>query len=235
MTSGGFVTTIGYVLMGLAAARHPAEPATDAQVRLLSLAQRPDGSWSTAYRPPSEASRFTSTAVSLRGVQLYGGDRTWRRSGADVVAAAAGWLERTPARNTEDHVFRLLGLTWSGAAQSVRASARRELLALQREDGGWSQLPTLQSDAYATGSALVALHEAGLGADAEPYRRGVAFLLRTQIVDGSWRVRTRSYPTQSYFDSGFPHGADQFISAAATNWATQALVIASPVGGPGAR
>ena len=55
------------------------------------------------------------------------------------------------------------------------------------------------------------------------YRKGVRFLLDTQLEDGSWYVRTRAIPVQLYFDSEFPHGQDQFISAAATNWATMAL------------
>jgi squalene cyclase len=56
------------------------------------------------------------------------------------------------------------------------------------------------------------------------YRRGVQFLLNTQLADGSWFVRSRSHPTQIYFESGFPHGPSQYISAAATNWAALALV-----------
>jgi hypothetical protein len=56
----------------------------------------------------------------------------------------------------------------------------------------------------------------------------VRYLLHTQLADGSWLVRTRSHATQSYFESGFPHGEDQFISAAATNWATQALLLSLP-------
>ena len=32
-------------------------------------------------------------------------------------------------------------------------------------------------------------------------------------------------PLQPYFDAGFPHGRDQFISASATNYATQALLL----------
>jgi hypothetical protein len=55
------------------------------------------------------------------------------------------------------------------------------------------------------------------------YQRGVRFLLNTQLEDGSWYVRSRAIPIQPYFDSEFPHGKDQFISAAATNWATMAL------------
>jgi hypothetical protein len=33
---------------------------------------------------------------------------------------------------------------------------------------------------------------------------------------------------QPYFDAGFPHGFDQWISAAGTSWATMALSMASP-------
>jgi hypothetical protein len=41
------------------------------------------------------------------------------------------------------------------------------------------------------------------------------------MQDGSWHVRKRALPTQPYFESGFPNGVDQYISAAATNWATE--------------
>ena len=59
------------------------------------------------------------------------------------------------------------------------------------------------------------------------YEKGVRFLLGSQLEDGSWYVRTRAIPVQPYFDSEFPHGQDQFISAAATNWATMALAVAA--------
>jgi len=32
-------------------------------------------------------------------------------------------------------------------------------------------------------------------------------------------------PFQPYFESGFPHGDDQWISAAATSWAAMALAL----------
>jgi len=34
---------------------------------------------------------------------------------------------------------------------------------------------------------------------------------------------------QPYFESGFPHGKDQWISVAGTNWATMALTLTMPV------
>jgi hypothetical protein len=36
-------------------------------------------------------------------------------------------------------------------------------------------------------------------------------------------VKTRSIWFQPYFESGFPYGQDQFISAAGTAWAAMAL------------
>ena len=60
------------------------------------------------------------------------------------------------------------------------------------------------------------------------YRRGLEFLIKTQRADGSWFVKSRSRPFQPYFESGFPHGPDQFISAAATGWAVAALALACP-------
>ena len=220
---GGWTTTTGYILMGLAAERHPRDAATDGLVRLLRVSQRADGRWYSVYRPPIEASDVTATAVSLRGLRLYGATEPGSAD-ARAVGAAAAWLKDVRPKDTEDRVFRLFGLTWAGAESSARQAAVRDLVVTQRADGGWAQLPSLTSDAYATGEALVALAEAGMRPDEAVYRRGVEYLLKTQLTDGSWFVHTRSLPTQVYFESGFPHGVHQFISAAASNWATLALI-----------
>ena len=218
---GGQFTTTGYILMGLAAADHPADAATDALVRLLRRAQWPDGRWVSPIRPPSEASVFTATAVALRGIQLYGNPRD--AADRTAMSRAATWLRGATAANTEDATFRLLGLTWARAPAGERRAAADALLAAQRPDGGWAQLEYRASDAYATGQVLVALHEAGLSPQSPAYQRGARFLLDTQLTDGSWLVPTRTLPTQIYFESGFPHREHQFISAAGTHWATQAL------------
>ena len=59
------------------------------------------------------------------------------------------------------------------------------------------------------------------------YKRGIRFLLNTQLEDGSWYVKSRVIPVMPYFESDFPHGVDQFISAAATNWTAMALAPAA--------
>jgi len=87
----------------------------------------------------------------------------------------------------------------------------------------------LPADAYATGLALWALHASGQVPPTDPAReKGVAFLLRTQLPDGSWHVKSRSFPFQPYFESGFPHGHDQWISASGTGFAAMALLQALP-------
>ena len=132
-------------------------------------------------------------------------------------------------------MFQLLGLRWAGvnAKQAIIRKGVRGLLAQQRPDGGWAQLPSLASDAYATGQALVALREAGALRATDPaYKRGIAFLLKTQLEDGSWYVKSRAIPFQPFFESGFPHGHDQWVSMAASNWATMALALDGCSRGP---
>src|SRR5207249_4110363 len=115
--------------------------------------------------------------------------------------------------STDDYAMRLLGLAWAGAATRDLAGPARKLLALQRADGGWAGNPYLASDAFSTGEALVALFQSKM-ATAAASRRALDFLLSTQYPDGSWYVRSRSIKFQPYFESGFPFGDDQWISAA---------------------
>ncbi len=182
-----------------------------------------------ADRPPIESSDIAVTALALRSMQAYA-PAPQKAEYARAIQRGAAWLAQAQPASTEDHAFLLLGLGWSGERQSAIRNAASALIAQQRADGGWGQIPTLASDAYATGQALTALAESGAVKPTDPaYEKGVRFLLGTQLEDGSWHVRSRAVPIQPYFDSEFPHGTDQFISAAATNWATMALALAVPM------
>ena len=88
----------------------------------------------------------------------------------------------------------------------------------------------MSSDAYATGEALYALYISGqLKPADEKYQQGIRYLLKTQDDMGAWEVLTRSSPIQPFFTCGFPpYDENQFISAAASNWAVMALLNALP-------
>ena len=179
-------------------------------------------------RPPTEQSLFTSTHAALRGLKTFSTPEQRERVDRRFEQVRA-WLLKTSAEDTEDRVFRLRALHIVGAPEAAVRQAAQDLLQTQRADGGWAQLADRESDAYATSTALVALHQAGgLATADEFYRKGLRYLLAQQRDDGSWLVTSRSKPIQSYFESGYPHGTNQFISISAAGWATTALALALP-------
>jgi hypothetical protein len=221
---GGGANELTYGLLALAEAGVAPNAVTDVAVVNLVSTQNSDGSWVFLdTRPPqADNSPMAFTAMAIRGLQVYGPPGLRREVSASVDRARAFLRAAVPA-STQDEAFRLLGLQWSSAPASEVSAQADRLRALQRDDGGWAQMPTMTPDAYATGQALYALQVSGMSATDATYQRGVAFLLRTQVEDGSWFVRSRAFGFQPYFETGFPHGIDQFISAAATSWAVMAL------------
>jgi squalene cyclase len=191
------------------------------------IKQLADGRWAiVAHRPPIESSDIEVTAVSMRALQTYA-PRTARAQAQAAIDRAAAWIAAAKPTSTEDRAYQLMGLMWSSSGKPPIEAAARALLAEQRADGGWAQIPTLSSDAYATGQALVALAESGTVAASDArFQKGVEFLLKTQVTDGSWFVRTRAIAIQPLFNADFPYGRHAFISAAATNWAARALTYA---------
>jgi Squalene-hopene cyclase C-terminal domain len=120
--------------------------------------------------------------------------------------------------------MQLPGLAWAGDRSGRLEALGRRLQAQQGADGGWSQRQGFPGDAYATGQALYALQQAGrMPTSDAAYHRGVKYLLSSQFPDGSWHVKSRAVKFQPYFESGFPYGHDQWISAAGTAWAASAL------------
>ncbi len=168
--TGGQADTAGYALFTLEVGGWKPDATTAAVAEYLLLRNKDSDHWpTTSRRPPSEASSFTTTYLALRGLKTFGTPEQQKRI-AERMTKARKWLVATPAKDTEDRVFRL------------------------------------SSDPV--------------------YRRGLKFLIGSQREDGSWLVRSRSKPFQTYFETGFPHGKDQFISSAASGWATTALALA---------
>jgi hypothetical protein len=182
-------------------------------------------------RPPQSSSSVTATAVALRAIQLYGHPSLATETKARIERAR-GWLAASKVTDAEERAYQLFGLQWAGAERGLLDKLAREMVADQQADGGWPAFEGRKSDAYSTGQVLVALHDAGGVPASDPaWRRGIEYLLSTQAADGSWHVRSRLYPpaqlSPPYFETGYPYGHDQFVSAMAASWAVRALSSAS--------
>jgi hypothetical protein len=140
-------------------------------------------------RPPICSDYIGQTAVSMRALQLYA-PKADKAAYDQAVQLAASWMAKAQSPKNDDRSFRLLGLAWYGKDKDATQKAMRELLAKQRPDGGWSDLETMVSSAYATGKSLVAWQTAGQRAS-DAYQSAVKFLLNTQQDGGSWYVKTR--------------------------------------------
>jgi hypothetical protein len=224
----GDADTMGPLLVGMAAENYAPDATTDAMAAFLKSKQIPNGMWPVlGHRPPLESSSLVTTVLTTRALQIYL-PKTQRADYQKSADLAKSWIAQARPQDTQERAFQLLGLKWTGAERERIEQAARELAAEQRADGGWSQILSLASDSYATGQALYSLYESGAMSVSDPaYQRGIRFLINSQLEDGSWHVRSRAAPIQPYFESGFPHGHDQWISAAATSWATLALIPAA--------
>jgi Arc/MetJ-type ribon-helix-helix transcriptional regulator len=219
----GGVDEEGYAALHLIFAGYKPDAVSDALLINMLEQQLPNGSWHLGFvaRSPMEDSDITRTALAMRALQKL----SWPGRRADFTVRAERahqWLVHAKPVTTEDAVMQVLGLKWAGDPGAIPLA--HALAAKQQADGGWAQTPYLKSDAYGTGQAIHALIESGaFHPEDAVIRRGVRYLLTTQLEDGSWHVRSRSPKFQPYFQSGFPHNHDQWISMAATGWAAMAV------------
>ncbi len=226
---GGQVMTAGYAMWTLEISDWKSDEVTTAVTHYLVEYQKGKGHWiSSSNRLPSAGSSFTATYVALRALSHYGTDEQSddiKRRRED----AAKWVRETEPQDTEDRVFRLRTLLLVGCEDSLIRSSISELLEKQQVGGGWSQSDDREPDAYATGTVLAALQDVGgFSIDHQAILAGCRYLINSQLEDGTWHVVTHAKPIQTYYESGFPHDEDQFISIAATGWATLALAQALP-------
>ena len=224
-----------YLLMAAHAAGIAPDLTTAIYARRLVHWQR-DGHWVTSdFRPPHSSSMFTATATAVRAISLYVPEELHAERDACILRARRWLLKERPA-STEDAAFRLMGLVWAGASANEIDTARRDLVAMRKTNGGWPELPAYPSDAYSTGESLFALREASVPVTDRVLRAGLSFLISTQAPDGTWRISTRMVSpadvSPEYFPTGFPYEKDEYLSYAGSTWAVMALLTAVPKTAP---
>ncbi len=158
----GGVDAMSYILFGLLAEQFSGDEATEAGARYLKFRQAEDGHWQIeAQRPPLESSSSKPPRCPSATSRFTRPPRNARCTPSVSPKARHG--SQPPSLASMKTMFTrsldLFGDKGLGAAlaQPVAALTKR-----QQDDGGWRQLPGLESDAYATGQALVALQRAGL-------------------------------------------------------------------------
>jgi squalene-hopene/tetraprenyl-beta-curcumene cyclase len=166
--------------------------------------QKADGAWDwrKCNWPPFELDDYYGAAMAAVGIGRA------PESYADTPKAKEGLtkLRAYFKKNAAPSMHHKTWLLWASLrldgimSKEEREQAVKDLLALQKPDGGWS-LPSLgdwkgvdgrpnntkaPSDGYGTGLVLFVLHQAGVGPKEKAVKDGVAWLRAHQRESGRW-------------------------------------------------
>ncbi|MGH9411655.1 MAG: hypothetical protein ACRD1V_19645, partial [Vicinamibacterales bacterium] len=173
---------------GDAATAAPGDPDLLKGLDFMIARQQPDGAFPIdRVEPPIIQGNFmtsVNTLVALDWAVSHSQDPKYKTAAARAVS----WIAATAPETTQDKVFKIIGLVRDGSAdeQHMAWPIAQQLATEQQKDGGWKERPQEDgSNALATGEVLYAFKQAGVGVESPAFRRGVAYLLRTQVHDGS--------------------------------------------------
>ncbi|NRA96566.1 MAG: squalene--hopene cyclase [Planctomycetes bacterium] len=171
--------------------------------------QDTDGAWGDWLKcgwPPFESDDHFG--VTLAAIAVGATPPSYRRTPAakEGVRRLLSWLRAHPPQNLHHKGMMLWAATSLKdiAEAATRSQWTAELLAMQREDGGWrladlgggtwkrpkDTMADLPSDAYATAFAVLVLRKAEVPADHERLVRGLHWLRKDQRKSGRWYVRS---------------------------------------------
>lgn len=191
-------------------------------VDILLAGQSKDGTWKPGGQLPQQKrankeTRQVSTmwnTLALMQVTPASAETT-----NSIQLATRRITTADPGESTEWYVTRLL-FALKHPKPDTSASWLDQLKSHQQTDGGWGWLVEEPADALATGMALYAMRQAGVGDDDPAVQAAQTFLLQTQQEDGSWAVHgTKESKRESLEETAGFWG---------TTWATIALLQALP-------
>jgi squalene-hopene/tetraprenyl-beta-curcumene cyclase len=196
--------------------------------RMWTLQQK-DGAWNwlKCNWPPFEHDDYYGAVLAALGVGVAPDGYARTEKAKAGLERLRGYLRRTPPPTLHHKAW----LLWAGRkvdglmSPAEQAATVKELLALQKPDGGWCLAalgdwkgyrgrksdPKGPSDGYGTGFVVYVLRQAGLPADHPAVRGGVAWLKANQRQSGRW------------FTPSLNTDGRHFISHAGTAFALLAL------------
>jgi len=192
--------------------------------------QKTDGSWSwlKCGWPPFESDDHYGVTLAAIAVGVAPDDY----SKSDAAQQGLTKIRNYFKHNSPPTLHHQAMLLWAGSygnsliSEDDRKKSVAALLSLQKEDGGWA-LATMgdweradgkkqditTSDGYGTGLVIFVLRRAGVPADSQPIKRGVAWLKSHQRESGRWFTRSLNKDNK------------HFISHAGTAMAVMALAV----------
>ena len=170
--------------------------------------QRPDGSWNwlKCAWPPFEHDDYYGAVFAAVGTGIAPDGYGQTEAAQQGLKKLKEYLRKTPPPSLHHKVW----LLWASTnldgllTASERKQTIKDLLALQRDDGGWS-LASLgdwqghdgrandknaPSDGYGTGLVVYVLRQAGMSAKEDAIQRGVNWLRTNQRASGRWFTRS---------------------------------------------
>ncbi len=187
---------------------------------LVAEQQHPNGSWPVEVEgnlgSPVTYGVCLATAMARR--TLHRADPQRFRT---AIAKADQWLRQVKVQNMLEAAAVLLGLEGSNdaEAQAQRQKAWTLFRKGQSRDGGWGPYVNAPPESFDTALVLLALARLPESAEGKSLlQRGRAYLIVTQLPDGSWPETTR------------PAGAESYAQRLSTaGWATLALLATRPL------
>ena len=170
--------------------------------------QRADGSWNWNKHQlaPQELDEYYGAVFAAVGVGHAPDRYAQGESATEGLARLKRYLRQNQAPNLHHKTL----LLWASLklddlmTPPERKQTIKDLLALQRKDGGWN-LPSLgdwkrqdgkpndkdaDSDGYATGLVVYVLRQAGMEVKEDAIQRGVHWLKTNQRTSGRWFTRS---------------------------------------------
>lgn len=187
--------------------------------------QGDDGSWKRANEArPILSSPDTLTSLALLALSAPNAPEMGTEGKTAQEKGLQWLLTAKPDDELQPAVLRLILWRRLGRPESEWKPLEQQLRNSQNEDGGWSQIRLVPSDAYATGQALYALAEAGVTKDDATIRSAQSFLVKSQREDGAWVMTSRAIMGNGKVATKF-----EPITHAGSAWAVIGLVRSASV------
>jgi len=177
---------------------------TRAALDRMWIVQKPHGAWNwlKCNWPPFEHDDYYGAVFAAVALGMAPDGYAQGDSAKEGMAKLRKYLKDTPAPDLHHKTWLLWASTkLAGLMTKEQQEATvKELLAIQRPDGGWSLAAyadwqgvhgkpndtTRPSDGYATGLAVYVLRQAGLPAGHDKVQAGVKWLRGNQRESGRW-------------------------------------------------